>query len=167
MDILNKKERYSAFLLFLLMFSVTTGVLIFALFFDFRLPLKENEVLKSENEKIIGEFNFQKVFTERVEYISKLVDSLDKTPERFPYLEQSINVELVDLKRKADSLEGSKLYENVIINFDKLVNSKKTSAQTNDSKSTIDRLTEENKALEAKNNDLSIKLQICEQISKN
>ena len=76
-------------------------------------------------------------------------------------------MELVDLKRKADSLEGSKLYENVIINFDKLVNSKKTSAQTNDSKSTIDRLTEENKALEAKNNDLSIKLQICEQISKN
>ena len=167
MDILNKKERYSAFLLFLLMFSVTTGVLIFALFFDFRLPLKENEVLKAENEKIIGEFNFQKVFTERVEYVGKLMDSIDQSPERFPYLEQSINVELVDLKREADSLEGSKLYENVLINFGKLLNSKKTSVQTNDSKSIIDKLTEENKALEAKSTELSIKLQICDQISKN
>lgn len=167
MDILNKKERYSAFLMFLLMFSVATGVLIFALFFDFRLPLKENEVLKAENEKIIGEFNFQKVFTERIEYVGKLMDSIDQSPERFPYLEQSINVELVDLKRKADSLEGSKLYENVLINFGKLLTTKKTSVQTNDTKSIIDKLTEENKALEAKSSDLSIKLQICEQISKN
>ena len=153
--------------MFLLMFSVATGVLIFALFFDFRLPLKENEVLKAENEKIIGEFNFQKVFTERIEYVGKLMDSIDQSPERFPYLEQSINVELVDLKRKADSLEGSKLYENVLINFGKLLTTKKTSVQTNDTKSIIDKLTEENKALEAKSSDLSIKLQICEQISKN
>ena len=70
MDILNKKERTSAFLLFLLMFIITTGVLFFAVFFNYRLPLKENEVLKNENDKILAEFNFQKKFSEKIEHIS-------------------------------------------------------------------------------------------------
>ncbi|WP_310557566.1 type VI secretion system TssO [Flavobacterium sp.] len=168
MDILNKKERNSAFIMFLLMFVVTTGVLIFALFFDFRLPLKENEVLKSENEKIVKNFNYQKEFSEKYQHICKLIDSLDKTPEQFPYLEQTISSELVDLQKKADSLEvDSKLYGNVILYTNKLVQSKKVSTQTNDSQGTIDKLTEENKTLENKSNDLSMKLQICEQINKN
>mgnify|MGYP006203762327 CR=1 FL=1 len=51
MDILNKKERFNAFMLFLLMFFITTGVLIAAIFFNFKLPLKENDVLKNENDK--------------------------------------------------------------------------------------------------------------------
>lgn len=163
MDILNKKERTSAFIMFLLMFAVTTGVLIFALFFDFRLPLKENEVLKLENEKIVKESNFNKVFSDKVEYIGKLVDSLDKAPEKFPFIEQTINVELVDLQKKADSLEGSKLYGNVIITIGKLVSTKKTLSQLSDSKGNIEQLTEENKALEKENQDLDIKLQICNQ----
>lgn len=168
MDILNKKERNSAFVMFLIMFVVTTGVLIFALFFDFRLPLKENEVLKSENEKISKESNFQKKFAEEYQHICKLVDSLDKVPEQFPYLEQTISSELVDLQRKADSLQvDSKLYSNIIIYTNKLVQSKKISTQTDDSKGQIDKLTEENKSLDSKVTDLSMKLQICEQINKN
>jgi cell division protein FtsL len=168
MDILNKKERNSAFIMFLIMFVVTTGVLIFALFFDFRLPLKENEVLKNENEKISKESNFQKKFADKYQHICKLVDSLDKAPEQFPYLEQTISKELVDLQRKADSLQvDSKLYGNIIIYTNKLVQSKKVSTQTNDSKSQIDKLTDENKTLDSKVNDLSMKLQICEQINKN
>jgi ABC-type sugar transport system permease subunit len=168
MDILNKKERNSAFLMFLLMFVITTGVLVFALFFDFRLPLKENEVLKAENEKIVKEFNYQKEFSEKYQNICKLIDSLDKTPEQFPYLEQTISSELVDLQKKADSLEvDSKLYGNIILYTNKLVQSKKVTTQTNESQSKIDKLTDENNALQEKSTQLSMKLQICEQINKN
>jgi Type VI secretion system, TssO len=163
MDILNKKERSSAFLLFLLMFVITTGTLVYALFFNYRLPLKENEVLKSENEKIGKEAKFNIEFSEKLEHIGKLVDSLDKAPEKFPFLEQTINVELVQLQKKADSLEGSKLYGNVIISINKLVNAKKTLSQLTDSKGAIEKLTEENKSLEKRNQDLDIKLQICNQ----
>jgi Type VI secretion system, TssO len=168
MDILNRKERNAAFLLFLLMFVVTTSVLVFALFFDFRLPLKENEVLKSENDRIIKNFNYQKEFSEKYQGICKLIDSLDKTPEQFPYLEQTISAELVDLQKKADSLEvDSKLYGNIILYTNKLVQSKKATTQTNDSQGKIDKLTDENSALQEKSTQLSMKLQICEQINKN
>lgn len=168
MDILNKKERTSAFLLFLLMFIVTTGVLFFAIFFNYRLPLKENEVLKSENDKILAEFNFQKKFSEKIEHIGVLIDSLDKSPESFQFIEQNISFELVDLKEKipADSDQSLKLYDNVLITITDLVNTKKLLLQVNDSKKEIDLLNTQIKAYEEENKDLIRELRLAQQLSR-
>jgi len=168
MDILNKKERTSAFLLFLLMFIVTTGVLFFAIFFNYRLPLKENEVLKNENDKILAEFNFQKKFSEKIEHISVLIDSLDKSPESFQFIEQNISFELVDLKEKipADSDQSLKLYDNVILTITDLVNTKKLLLQVNDSKKEIDMLNQQLKAYEEDNKDLLRDLKLATQLSR-
>lgn len=161
MDILNKKERNSAFLLFLLMFVITTGVLIFALFFDFRLPLKENEVLKTENEKIIKEYNFNKVFTEKIEYVGKLIDTIEIKPQQYTYYEGKITRELSNLQKSADSIEGSRLYGNVIFNMKRLVESKKISTESNDSQGAIDKLTEKNETLKTENRQLGYDLTVC------
>lgn len=168
MDILNKKERTSAFLLFLLMFIVTTGVLFFAIFFNYRLPLKENEVLKNENDKILAEFNFQKKFSEKIDHISVLIDSLDKSPESFQFIEQNISFELVDLKEKipADSDQSLKLYDNVILTITDLVNTKKLLLQVNDSKKEIDLLNTQIKAYEEENKDLIRELRLAQQLSR-
>ena len=168
MDILNKKERTSAFLLFLLMFIVTTGVLFFAIFFNYRLPLKENEVLKNENDKILAEFNFQKKFSEKIDHISVLIDSLDKSPESFQFIEQNISFELVDLKEKipADSDQSLKLYDNVILTITDLVNTKKLLLQVNDSKKEIDMLNQQLKAYEEDNKDLLRDLKLATQLSR-
>ena len=168
MDILNKKERTSAFLLFLLMFIITTGVLFFAIFFNYRLPLKENEVLKNENDKILAEFNFQKKFSEKIEHISVLIDSLDKSPESFQFIEQNISFELVDLKEKipADSDQSLKLYDNVILTITDLVNTKKLLLQVNDSKKEIDMLNQQLKAYEEDNKDLLRDLKLATQLSR-
>jgi len=168
MDILNKKERTSAFLLFLLMFIVTTGVLFFAIFFNYRLPLKENEVLKNENDKILAEFNFQKKFSEKIEHIGVLIDSLDKSPESFQFIEQNISFELVELKEKipADSDQSLKLYDNVILTITDLVNSKKLLLQVNDSKKEIDMLNTQIKAYEEENKELLRDLRLAQQLSR-
>lgn len=168
MEILNKKERTSAFLLFLLMYFITTGVLIAAIFYNYKLPLKENEVLKAENEKILNEFNFQKGFSEKIEYVSKLVDSLDKAPESFQFIEQNITYELVDLKEKipADSDQSLKLYDNYILTVKDLVNSKKLLLQVNDSKKDIELLNSQIKAYEEDNKDLARELEITRQLNR-
>jgi len=168
MDILNKKERTSAFLLFLLMFIITTGVLFFAIFFNYRLPLKENEVLKSENDKILAEFNFQKKFSEKIEHIGVLIDSLDKSPESFQFIEQNISFELVDLKEKipADSDQSLKLYDNVLLTITDLVNTKKLLLQVNDSKKEIDVLNQQLKAYEEDNKELLRDLKLATQLSR-
>lgn len=167
MDILNKKERVSAFLLFLLMFIITTGVLFLALFFNYKLPLKENEVLKNENDKILAEFNFQKQFAEEIEHIGVLIDSLDKAPESFQFTEQTINFQLVELKEKipADSDQSVKLYDNVILTIKDLVNSKKLLLQVNDSKKDIDLLNKQLKAYEDENKDLLRDLEMAKQLN--
>lgn len=168
MDILNKKERTSAFLLFLLMFIITTGVLFFAIFFNYRLPLKENEVLKSENDKILAEFNFQKKFSEKIEHIGVLIDSLDKSPESFQFIEQNISFELVDLKEKipADSDQSLKLYDNVLITITDLVNTKKLLLQVNDSKKEIDMLNQQLKLYEEDNKELLRDLKLATQLNR-
>lgn len=168
MDILNRKERTSAFLLFLLMFIITTGVLFFAIFFNYKLPLKENEVLKSENDKILTEFNFQKQFSDRLEHIGVLIDSLDKAPESFQFIEQNISFELVDLKEKipADSDQGLKLYDNVILTINDLVKTKKLLLQVNDSKKEIDVLNKQLKEYEEENKELLRDLRLTQQLNR-
>ncbi len=171
MDILNKKERYSAFMLFLLMFVLTTGILISALFFNYRLPLKENEVLKAENEQINNQFAFQKNFTDKMGNIKKLLDSLERiSPERFPSLDQKIGFkveELVSMKEKvpADSIGSLKLYDNVIFNINSLLICRRSLLQLNDSKSSIDKLNNDIEKLQRENKDLYNDLAICRQVS--
>ena len=157
----------SAFLLFLLMFVITTGTLIIAIFFNFKLPLKENEVLKAENEKILTEFNFQKGFADKIEHVSKLVDSLDKAPESFQFIEQGITFELIKIKEKipADSDQSLKLYDNYILTVKDLVNTKKQLLQVSDSKKEIDMLNDQIKAYEQDNKDLTRELELARQLS--
>jgi len=150
------------------MFIITTGVLFFAIFFNYRLPLKENEVLKNENDKILAEFNFQKKFSEKIEHIGVLIDSLDKSPESFQFIEQNISFELVELKEKipADSDQSLKLYDNVILTVTDLVNAKKLLLQVNDSKKEIDMLNTQIKAYEEENKDLIRELRLAQQLSR-
>ncbi|ALM47927.1 hypothetical protein AMR72_02895 [Flavobacterium psychrophilum] len=167
MEILNKKERVSAFLLFLLMFVITTGTLLAAIFTNYRLPLKENEVLKAENEKILNEFNFHNAFSERIEHVAKLVDSLDKSPESFQFTEQKINYELVDLQKKlpTDSDNSLKLYDNYILCVTDLVNTKRQLQQVADSKKEIEGLKEQIKAYEEDNKELERTLNLTRQLN--
>lgn len=168
MDILNKKERFNAFMLFLLMFFITTGVLITAVFFNFKLPLKENEVLKTENDKMNAQFAFNTEFTKKMEDISKLVDSLDNAPESFQFIEQSINYDLVELKEKIpnDSLVNRDLYENFIITTSQYISAKKKLFLSKDSKKEVDGLKDQIKDLEDENKDLSKQLELMQLLSR-
>jgi GTP1/Obg family GTP-binding protein len=162
MDILNKKERYSAFIMFLVMFLITTGILIFALFFNYKLPLKENEVLRKENELMNKQFNFQKKFSSEFGKVTKMLDSMRKNPERAVYIEQNISEKLGDLNKEIpeDTL-SSVFYQRVILSIQDLVNSKKDMLQVTDSKGKIEQLTRENEAKQRQIDDLIIKIQVA------
>ena len=156
MQILNKKERISSFLLFLLMFVITMGILFTAVFFSFKLPWKENDILRAENEAIRYEFLYQKKFMQELEHVDVLIDSLDNVHEGYFFLEQSINTDLIDIKSTIpkDSLADNDMYENLILTYKKLVDAKRDLKQVEDAKDEIDVLKEEIREYEAENNDL-------------
>ncbi|MDT7830634.1 type VI secretion system TssO [Pricia sp. S334] len=150
MEILNKKERTKAFLLFLLMFAVTVGLLFTAFFFSYKLPWKENRMLRAENQKIQYEFRYQKKFIEELEEVDKLIDSLENTPEGYVFLEQNINANLIGLKSgiPRDSLDDMGMYENLILTYKKLMDAKRDLKQVENAKNEIDELNEQLNASE-------------------
>lgn len=145
MEILNKKERVSSFLLFLLMFVITVGIIFVAVFFSYKLPWKENEILRAENKKIQYEFLYQKKFMQDLEKVDVLIDSLDNVTEGYFFLEQSINAELINIKSDIpkDSLDDKAMYENLILTYKKLMDSKRDLKQVENAKNEIDELNEQ------------------------
>ncbi|MBO0593381.1 type VI secretion system transmembrane protein TssO [Cellulophaga sp. E16_2] len=169
MEILNKKERISAFLLFLLMFLVTIILLFVAVFFSYKLPWKENEVLRAENKKIQYEFMYQKQFIKELKRIDVLIDSLDKTKQGNIFLERSINTDLVHIKDDipTDSLENRNMYENLILTYKKLLDAKRDLKQVSNAKAEIEKLDSQLDDYEDQIRNLETALELARRINRN
>lgn len=166
MEILNKKERTNSFLLFLLMFVITVGLLFSAFFFSYKLPWKENTVLRNENQKIRYEFLYQKKFIKDLEKVDKLIDSLENTREGYFFLEQSINADLIDIKGEIprDSLDDKSMYENLILTYKKLMDAKRDLKQVENAKNEIDDLNEQLSASEKEIGQLEKALELSQRL---
>lgn len=169
MEILNKKERTSSFLLFLLMFVITVGILFTAFFFSYKLPWKENAVLRAENQKIRFEFLYQKKFIKDLELVDNLIDSLDNTREGYFFLEQSINADLIDIKSEIpkDSVEDQSMYQNLILTYKKLMDAKRDLKQVENAKNEIDDLNEQISEYEKEIRQLEKALELSQRLNRN
>ena len=61
MKALNAKERNRAFLKFLLFFVFTLVLVVTAIYFDFKLPLKENSYLQKQIDQHQGHLDFYQI----------------------------------------------------------------------------------------------------------
>ncbi|HET8735751.1 MAG TPA: type VI secretion system TssO [Pricia sp.] len=169
MEVLNKKERTYSFLLFLLMFVITVGILFAAFFFSYKLPWKENAVLRAENHKIRYEFLYQKKFIKELEQVDKLIDSLDNTREGYFFLEQSINADLIDIKSEIpkDSLDDRSMYNNLILTYKKLMDAKRDLKQVEKAKNEIDDLNDQIGLYEKEISQLEKALELSQRLNRN
>ena len=83
LQILNSKERNQAFLKFLLFFVITVLLVVFAIFFDFKMPLRENKMLYSEIATTREQESAQETFLGNLEEAVMLLDSLDDPETNF------------------------------------------------------------------------------------
>ncbi|HLA57996.1 MAG TPA: type VI secretion system TssO, partial [Puia sp.] len=74
---LNAKERNQAFLKFLLFFLLTLVLVVTAIYFDFKLPLKENNYLQKEIDQQRQIEHNQENFVNTMNEAVRLLDSLD------------------------------------------------------------------------------------------
>ena len=169
MEVLNKKERSNAFLLFLLMFSVCMGLLMIGIFFTQDLPWKENAVLRQENKQLQFEYAYQKRFVDDLEDIDHLIDSLDTAKGDFIFLDKSISSDLVQLRRDIpkDSLEDRKMYENLILTYKKLLDSKRSLKQVEAAKNDIEYLNDKIKDYEKEIESLNRALTLSKRLNRN
>jgi hypothetical protein len=75
---LNSKERNAAFFRFFASFLVTIVFIVGAIYFNFRLPIKQSEHLKETIYKQQKQDIYQEKFAFQVNEVKKYIDSLDK-----------------------------------------------------------------------------------------
>lgn len=113
----NIKERRNSFLKFLLLFLVTTATVVTAVFFTFKIPVKENSMLKGQAKVFSKEMKFQDSFFDRMKKVKGLIDSLDVPGQNVSYLNSLISKDLVELQKsipRKDSTFKYDMYTDVV-----------------------------------------------------
>jgi hypothetical protein len=77
-QVLNSKERNEALLKFLLFFLVTIILVVMAVFFDTKLPLRENGALRDKVNLQFQQESDQQKFVRRMNEAIGLLDSIDR-----------------------------------------------------------------------------------------
>lgn len=112
----NSKVRRAAFLKFLILFLVTTGTVVAAVYFNYSVPKLENKNLREQSELMASDMEFQKRFYEDLVVIYDKVDLLS-TDSESELLNSDINTLLDDLHKsipRQDSTYSVTLYKKVI-----------------------------------------------------
>jgi Type VI secretion system, TssO len=107
--VLNLRERDRAFFKFLFFFVITVCLVSGAIYFDMRIPSKENEVLREQVSRYRMQSLAQEKFANSMDHAKILIDSLRQPGVNSMYLNQQIAVrlrELTDLQYKDSSIYG-------------------------------------------------------------
>jgi hypothetical protein len=114
--VLNSRERDRAFLKFLFFFIITVCLVSGTIYFDMRIPSKENEVLRQQVSRYRTQSLAQEKFANSMDHAKVLIDSLRQPGVNSMYLNQQIAVrlrELTDLQYK-DSSIYSRMNKNIL-----------------------------------------------------
>ena len=114
--VLNNRERDRAFFKFLFFFVITVCLVSGAIYFDMRIPSKENEVLRQQVSRYRTQSLAQEKFANSMDHAKVLIDSLRQPGVNSMYLNQQIAVrlrELTDLQYKDSSLY-SRMNKNIL-----------------------------------------------------
>ena len=96
--ILNAKQRNEAFVKFISFFIVTLAIIVAAVYFDYQLPLKDNEILRAKIRSYENQIYNQQQFIAGMETAKKLTDSIGKSEQFNALLDQEAARQLEALK---------------------------------------------------------------------
>jgi hypothetical protein len=94
---LNSKARNEAFMKFLLFFLIAVIMVCGAVYFDFKVPRKENQLLKERAEQVHTQMLAQEKFTSTLVQVKSLIDSIGKPGVNSIYQSQLVSAKLKDL----------------------------------------------------------------------
>lgn len=115
-SVLNSKERNRAFLKFLFFFIISVWLIVGAVYFNMKVPHKENAVLREQVMRYRAQSLAQERFVTSMDQAKVLIDSLKQPGVNSMYLNQQIAGklrELTDLQYK-DSSMYSRMNKNVL-----------------------------------------------------
>jgi hypothetical protein len=166
MEVLNRKQRNRAYWFFVLFFIITVAVLVSALFFNAYFPFKENSLLKKENTKMQKEMETQDKFSFQLEKVKLAVDSI-VMPKQNDFFNEKLALSiLADMYKQLpkDTLKNKNMYNNTIMAYKDLIDSKKQIKQLSGNQVLMDSLSSINKTLKAEYDKMKTDLEVCRQL---
>ncbi|GEQ86175.1 hypothetical protein ULMS_16830 [Patiriisocius marinistellae] len=137
----NSKDRRSAFLKFLALFVVTVGMVVAAVYFNFRVPTKENDLLRAESKFLNEETKFQSNFYKDMEKVKAMIDSLDVPGAQIDYESKMISSKLVDMQKSLPTKDSTYLYDmhsSIVDMYLELIANKQKLRSLSDAENTIE-----------------------------
>lgn len=107
----NNKERSNSFFKFLILFVVTVTMILVAVYFNFKIPKKENKLLREQVEVIDKEMKYQSDFFSEMQILKQMIDSLDVPGQNTSYKNSLISTQIVDLQKNIPPKGPSHIYE--------------------------------------------------------
>ena len=120
-QVLNAKQRNEAFVKFTVLFVLTIGVIIMAVYFDFRIPAEENIQIRKKLSNLENQLHQQEQFLTAMETSKKLIDSMSKSEQFNPLLDREIVDQLnaiEKLAKKSDGILGTMNRETFGLSYD-------------------------------------------------
>jgi hypothetical protein len=125
--VLNSPIRNHAFWKFLLFFCITVVIIVTAVFFDYDIPNKENQVLRAQVAHYQQDSGAQQEFIANMQDIKNLIDSMGKQDVDNGLLITKINDKLVksnelQMQNKEVNGELNRLLLNVLLSYKNIKN---------------------------------------------
>ena len=127
MNALNKKQRRSSFLKFLLLFVLLIGLILTTVFFSYKVPLKQNDEMINSINEVRKEKEFSSNFATQLSGISAMLDSMNIKGQKPETLDIILNDNLKKLSIMVDrdSVYNKSMYRNIVFTLADLGAAKK------------------------------------------
>ncbi|MEP7108444.1 MAG: type VI secretion system TssO [Ferruginibacter sp.] len=123
----NTPERKRAFIIFLLLFVVSAGMVILLAFSSVQVPLKQNQQLREQMDNADKDREFSKKILDQMTDIINMLDSINKKAPNPEILNGEISDRLskMNLTVNEDSAYNKELYHNVFFILSELQTARK------------------------------------------
>ncbi|TAJ15417.1 hypothetical protein DMA11_01915 [Marinilabiliaceae bacterium JC017] len=138
---LNAKQRRNAFIKFLMLFILSTAIIVGAIYFDFQVPARENTFLRNKISQSQLLEKQEQHFAQQMEKVKGLIDSLDMKDINYGYMDQLITTELAIMQSsisEEDSTFRSDMCSNIIQTYLELKNAKTDLLDLQDAKEELE-----------------------------
>jgi Tfp pilus assembly protein PilO len=123
---LNQKERNKAFVQFLIGFLITFAIFVAAIFYDFRMPMKENEMLRKQNESMRSAIEKQDKMMAIMSTIDSTMATLDQPDPNATFKEQLVSTKIIEMdEANKDASTSSLLYQKIAGTYKAMLADKK------------------------------------------
>jgi len=149
----NKAERKKTFYSFLLLFFLSTAIIVLLAFSSTRVPVKVNSLLQKQVEVSDHEREFSINFLSQMTSVVSLLDTINATASNNADLidgQISMGVQKLTILIDMDSVQNKELYRSVVLNLSDLQRAKKQLRKSTEGDGDINSLKRDNENLENK-----------------